>query len=86
MGEREAMVLTEELKGTLIIDDRKARREAERRGIETIGSLRIIKEAKDRGLIVNAKPVVDKLRDAGLRMKYELYRQFLKENGRGIKI
>jgi predicted nucleic acid-binding protein len=79
LGEREAMVLTEELNGTLVIDDRKARQEAEKRGIQTVGSLWIVKEAKDKGLINKAKQAGDKLRDTGLRLKEELYHQFLKE-------
>lgn len=80
-GEKEAIVLAEELKAILIIDDRKARLEAERKGIQTIGSLWIVKEAKDKGLINKAKQAGDKLRDTGLRLKEELYHQFLKEMG-----
>lgn len=80
-GEKEAIVLAEELKAVLIIDDRKARLEAERKGIQTIGSLWIVKEAKDKGLINKAKQAGDKLRDTGLRLKEELYHQFLKEMG-----
>lgn len=79
LGEREAIILAEELKGLLLIDDRRARQEAEKRGIETIGSLRIIKEAKGRGFIHEAKPVGDKLRAAGLWIKDSLYHQFLKQ-------
>jgi len=80
-GEKEAIVLAEELKAILIIDDRKARLEAERKGIQTIGSLWVVKEAKDKGLINKAKQAGDKLRDTGLRLKEELYHQFLKEMG-----
>jgi predicted nucleic acid-binding protein len=80
-GEKEAIVLAEELKAILIIDDRKARLEAERKGIQTIGTLWIVKEAKDKGLINKAKQAGDKLRDTGLRLKEELYHQFLKEMG-----
>jgi len=79
IGEREAIILVEELKGLLLIDDKRARQEAEKRGIETIGSLKIIKEAKDRGFTNEAKPVGDKLRNAGLWIKDRLYHQFLKE-------
>lgn len=79
LGEREAMVLAEEKKGILIIDDKKARQIAERRGIESKGSLWIIKEAKDRELIEKAGPVLDRLREAGLWIKDELYHQFLIE-------
>jgi len=82
-GEIEAIILSEELKAALIVDDRKARQEAERRGIETIGSLRIVKEAKEKGLIEEAKAIVDKLRESGLRIRDEVYYQFLKEMEEG---
>jgi predicted nucleic acid-binding protein len=86
LGEREAILLTEELKGVLIIDDKKARQEAGRKGIETIGSLRIIKEAKDMGLITEVKTVVEEIRDSGLWIKDSLCHQFLKEMGEFIYI
>jgi len=79
MGEVEAIILAEELKAVLIVDDRKARQVAERRGIETVGSLKIVKEAKDKGLIDKAKPLGDKLRKEGLRIKDALYHEFLEE-------
>ncbi|MGA1875487.1 MAG: DUF3368 domain-containing protein [bacterium] len=78
IGEKEAMILAEKLKGVLLIDDKRARLEAERRGIETMGTLRIIKEAKDKAFINEAKPVIDKLRNESLRLKDSLYYQFLK--------
>jgi predicted nucleic acid-binding protein len=83
LGEREAILLTEELKGVLIIDDKKARQEAGRKSIETIGSLRIIKEAKNMRLITEVKTVVEEIRDSGLWIKDSLYHQFLKEMGEG---
>lgn len=81
-GEVEAIILAEELKAVLIVDDRKARQFAERRGLKTIGSLKIIKEAKDKGWIDGAKSLGDRLRKEGLRIKKdELYREFLEEMG-----
>lgn len=76
-GESEAIVLAQNLGATLLIDDSKARKEAERIGVECIGSLRILKEARERGLIERIKPVLDELRDSGLRIKNNLYIIFL---------
>ena len=76
-GESEAIVLAQELNSILLIDDSKARKEAERIEVECIGTLRILKEAKEMGLIEKIKPVLDELRDSGLRIKNNLYFLFL---------
>jgi predicted nucleic acid-binding protein len=47
LGEREAIVLAQELGSALLVDDREARKEARRLGIAHFGSLRILKEAKE---------------------------------------
>ncbi|MCW3133672.1 MAG: hypothetical protein N2V78_05020 [Methanophagales archaeon] len=57
-GEIEAIVLAQELGAFLLIDDAKARKEAERIGVECIGTLRILKEAKEMGLIERVKPII----------------------------
>ncbi len=80
-GEREAIVLAEELKTFLLIDDRLARKEAEKRGIICFGSLRILKEAKDKGLIEKVKLKGDELKKAGLRINNSLYERFLLDVG-----
>ena len=54
-GESEAIVLAKELGAHLLVDELEARKEASRLGINYFGSLRIIKEAKDRGVIAKAK-------------------------------
>jgi predicted nucleic acid-binding protein len=51
IGEREAIVLAQELGSALLVDDSEARREAQRLGIAHFGSLRVLKEAKERSLI-----------------------------------
>ncbi|MBE0517432.1 MAG: DUF3368 domain-containing protein [Methanophagales archaeon] len=76
-GESEAIVLAKELEAILLIDDSEARKEAERIGVECIGTLRILKEAKEMRLIERVKPVLDRLRDSGLRIKRDLYFLFL---------
>ena len=81
LGEREAMILAQELNATLLIDDRKAREVAEENGINCFGSLRVLKEAKDRKLIDAIKPVGDELIVTGLRIDSSLYQRFLQEVG-----
>jgi uncharacterized protein len=54
-GESEAIVLAKELSAHLLVDELEARKEASRLGINYFGSLRIIKEAKDRGVISESK-------------------------------
>lgn len=81
LGEREAIILAQELKIPLLIDDRLARKEAEQRGIVCFGSLRVLKEAKNKKFINEIKPVGDELRRAGLRIKNSLYQKFLQEVG-----
>lgn len=81
LGEREAIILAQELNATLLIDDRKAREVAEENGINCFGSLRVLKEAKDRKLIDAIKPVGDELIVTGLRIDSSLYQRFLQEVG-----
>jgi len=81
LGEREAIILAQELNAVLLIDDRKAREVAEENGISCFGSLRVLKEAKDRKLIDAIKPVGDELIVTGLRIDSSLYQRFLQEVG-----
>ena len=81
LGEREAIVLAQELNAALLIDDHRARMEAEKMGLVCFGSLRVLKEAKEGKLIEAIKPIVDELRQSGLRIKDTLYRRFLRELG-----
>ena len=60
-GEREAIVLAQELGVALLVDDSEARKEAWRQGIAHFGSLRVLKEAKARSLIAAVKPALDGL-------------------------
>lgn len=81
LGEREAIVLAQQLKALLLIDDRQARKEAEKRGLTCLGSLRVLKEAKGRGFITNLEQIGDRLIRAGLRVKNSIYQKFLQTAG-----
>ena len=80
-GESEAIVLAKELGAYLLVDELEARKEASRLGINYFGSLRIIKEAKDRGVISKAKAVLDDLIASSTYLDDSLYQQFLREMG-----
>jgi predicted nucleic acid-binding protein len=80
-GESEAILLAKELCAHLLIDDLEARKEASRLGISYFGSLRIIKEAKDRALIPKAKTILDELIASSTYLDESLYQRFLREMG-----
>ena len=80
-GESEAILLAKELGAYLLVDELEARKEASRLGISYFGSLRIIKEAKDRGLISKAKPILDELIASSTYLDESLYQRFLREMG-----
>ncbi len=66
LGEREAMLLYEDIKADLIIiDDNNARKEAVRRGQKVTGILGILSRAKNEGLIDKVRPLIDKLLNNG---------------------
>ena len=57
---------------TAILDDRRARMLALRNNVSVIGSLRVIVIAKERGLIPQARPALEKLRGVGAYLTDEL--------------
>ncbi len=77
-GEREAIALAKELGATLLVDDREARKEASHLGIEHFGSLRILKEAKDQGILTEVRPALDELIATGTYVGKDLYQEFLR--------
>jgi predicted nucleic acid-binding protein len=80
-GEREAMVLAEELHAQLLIDEQRGRNMAIARGVTVLGSLRILIEAKRRGLIDRAQPLLDAMLAAGYWIDEELLPPFFQEIG-----
>ena len=82
-GESEAIALAIELNAELLlIDDREARREAVRRGLDFTGLLGVLREAKNRGLIQAVKPLLDELiAIAEFRVGEALYEQVLRDVG-----
>ena len=76
-GEREAICLAFEPSALCLIDDRRARREAERMGVRVTGLLGILAEARDRGLI-DAEVVVERLTMTSFRASLALIAAILR--------
>ena len=60
-GEREAIILAEELQAQLLIDAQRGREVATALGLAVLGSLRILGEAKRRGFIAAVRPLIEEL-------------------------
>jgi hypothetical protein len=80
-GEREAIAMAREQRAALVIDDQAARRVAEQYGVACMGSLRLLEEAKQRGIIAAVKPTLDALMAAGMYLSDPLYHAFLRRMG-----
>ena len=74
-GEAEAIALAVECRADLILlDERMGRHAAQRMGLTVTGTLGILIAAKDRGLLVSVRPMLDALRaDAGFWIGDALY-------------
>ncbi|MGA2250747.1 DUF3368 domain-containing protein [Terracidiphilus sp.] len=77
-GEIEAITLAEILQAdVLIIDDMSARREAKRRGLSIIGTLGVLREASQQGLVY-LHSAVARLRRTNFYASAELLEKLLK--------
>jgi len=76
-GEREAILLAQELKAdALIIDERAGRNDASRRSLRVIGTLGVLDSAAERGLI-NLPRTIERLTQTSFRASPELVQSFL---------
>lgn len=81
-GEAAVLALAEEMDARLVVlDERKARRYAERLGLPLTGTLGIFLEAKKAGLIGSVSDPVSKLLKAGLFLSPDLVRRTLEIAG-----
>lgn len=82
-GESEAIALAIEMKADLLLlDERQARKVAYRLGLKFIGLLGVLVEAKQKGFIAAAKPIVDDMIvQAGFWVGASLYNRVLREVG-----
>lgn len=78
LGESEAIVLANSINADLIIiDERKARSIAKDIGLNVTGTLGILVEAKQRGLVKELRPLLDKLIKNEIRISKRLYQDIL---------
>ena len=76
-GEREAILLAQELQADLVlVDDQDARAEATRRALTAMGTLRVFELAAERGL-VDLPTVLTQLRAARFYMTSEMMQELL---------
>ena len=76
-GEREAILLAQELQADLVlVDDQDARAEATRRALTTMGTLRVFELAAERGL-VDLPMLLTQLRAARFYMTQEMVQELL---------
>lgn len=79
-GEREAILLAEQLKANLVIlDDKAARQIATERGLTIIGLLGILKDASQSGLL-DLKTAFEQLQEVGFWVAPSLLERLLAEN------
>jgi predicted nucleic acid-binding protein len=76
-GEAAAIPLAERLAATLLCDDAAARFEARRRRIPVVGTLGVLRLAKDRGLLDRIRPVIETMRAAGMFVSEALVQEVL---------
>jgi hypothetical protein len=87
-GEAEAIALAVEAGADLLLmDERLGRQKAQYFGLNVIGVIGMLIEAKRRGIIVTVKPHIDQLRDvAGFRISDRLYRRILADQKEGRSV
>jgi hypothetical protein len=77
-GEQEAIALAEELEAdAVLLDDWAARREAQRRHLTVLGTLRVLADAAERGF-ADLRLALDRLQKTNFRAHPELVEELLK--------
>ena len=80
-GEAEAIVLAQSRDARLLIDERKGRAVARRRGVGVIGTGGVLLLAKREHVIDQIAPILDELASHGYRLSDELRRELLVRAG-----
>jgi predicted nucleic acid-binding protein len=79
-GESSAIALALEMpNSTVILDDYKARKIAERLGITLTGTIGVIIKSKLSGIIPSVKPLLEKIKQTDFRLSAEIEAQALRE-------
>ena len=78
-GESSAIALALEKSGsTVVLDDYKARRIADRLGVQLTGTLGVLIRAKKRGVIPALRPLLERIRETDFRFSQELEAEALR--------
>lgn len=81
-GEAEAIMLAKELQAdTVIIDERAGYRLAQAQGLHVIGTLTVLLIARNQGLILSVKPLLDNMIQQGRWYSQFVYNDFLQKIG-----
>jgi len=82
LGESTALTLAFEIDySTVILDDLKARKIANKLGIKVTGTIGVIVKAKLQGSISSAKNILDKISNTDFRINAKIIEQAIKEAG-----
>ena len=80
-GEREAIVLAQELGIQVLVDEQRGRAAARAMGMEPVGSLRVLAEEKALGIILAVRPIIEELQAIRYWIDQSIIRDFLEEIG-----
>ena len=81
-GEASALALALEMPdSTVILDDYRGRKVAEKLKINYTGTIGVIVKAKIKGIISSIKPLLAKIKETNFRLTMEIELQALKESG-----
>jgi uncharacterized protein len=80
-GEAEAIILAKTLKSQLLVDDAKARKYASLLDINVIGTLGLLKLAKNKGVISEVKGIIKEMLAEGYYIEEKLIVMLLKDVG-----
>lgn len=81
VGESEVIAVASAFDGIALLDEVAARRRAEALNLRFVGSLGILRMAKDKRLIPAVVPIISEMRANGIRFGEDLLRRFLAEIG-----
>jgi len=82
VGEAAALSLAQTIGARLILlDERKARRIAARRGLQVAGTLAVLLRAKQQGLIAAIRPSITQMQSQGRRFHPDLIARLLEDVG-----
>lgn len=87
VGEAETLVIGQEQSvDAVLIDDLKARNFATAMGLKVIGTAGILLLAHNKGIPLDVKAALDKMRSLGFRLKEHVYQDILKRVGQGTTL